>query len=293
MASAACSQASGTCMQWGRAAFVCWKMYRLQQELKTIMSDSHRGHVVPDTCTRVLKYWFLTWGKGCRETKDRRIFDTGTGIYGYEIGEISIISIMNVDGDQLPADEFCVVKIGMTNTLKGGFSKRIDSELNEIRDKWRGGSIVTGAERSMFLISERGASSFEQTVIATLGTNIGRWSVDKKKSETAISAICNSKGSLTADMVITKNSGRLKVKDGWGTWLVGKNGQTRVGPSEFVVVPKKLLKVLYDSYRAHPGKLSVEILKEAVLKFNMPQVKEVHIDLTHKQSSIGPLVLKR
>lgn len=210
----------------------------------------------------------------------------GSGVYCYELPELCVCEVTAEDGGSLLCNEYVVVKIGKTEASAGGYLKRLNAELADVR-KWRHALSTPLQERVVFLLAGEGACGFERSVIAHVGSNVGRASVDRERSAATLEHMLRAEPSQTMDAFLFKKRWNLKVRDGWRVWLSRHGQPPRTGPTEFAVVHRDVVRAL----RAKVEFRDLDSVKSLARAHAGPRLRSVTVDFADAAASLGPLCL--
>ena len=161
--------------------------------------------------------WSTANDPGISSARDRgaskeHVLCHGSGVYCYLLPELQVVEITAVDGSSQLCNEYVVLKVGKTEVYSGGFLKRIERELQDVRGWWCHDTIPL-SKRLVFLLSGAGVSGFEMPVISHIGTNVGRASVDCDRSMPTLQRVLAADSSNTWSNILFKERRNLKVGD--------------------------------------------------------------------------------
>ena len=210
----------------------------------------------------------------------------GSGVYCYELPELCVCQVTAEDGGSLLCNEYVVVKIGKTEVSGGGYLKRLNAELADVR-KWRHALSTPLQERVVFLLTGEGACGFERSVIAHMGTNVGRASVDRERSAATLAHMLRAEPGQTIDAFLFKKRWNLKVCDGWRVWLSRHGQPPRTGPTEFAVVHRDVVRALREKIEFR----DLDSVKALARAHACPRLRSVTVDFADAAASLGPLCL--
>ena len=212
----------------------------------------------------------------------------GSGVYCYLLPELQVVEITAVDGSSQLCNEYVVLKVGKTEVYSGGFLKRIERELQDVRGWWCHDTIPL-SKRLVFLLSGAGVSGFEMPVISHIGTNVGRASVDCDRSMPTLQRVLAADSSNTWSNILFKERRNLKVGHGWRLWL-SRDGKTpRIGPTELVVVHRDAVAALRREFAASPAAFDMATFLRVMHAQPAPAIRAVSIDFVNPDASLGPL----
>ena len=223
------------------------------------------------------------------QTKRVRLLTTASGVYCYELPELAVLAAVAVDGGSELANEYCVLKIGMTQCARGGFLNRLRGEMRNI-ENWRDSTKRELEQRLVFLLTGDGACGHERRVLEGLGVRIGVASIDRAASAAALQGLAVSEQGASVEDALFTNTSRLKVQKGWRLWLSDSTPRCTVGPSEFVVVHRTVVAHLRRQYAARPGALHIDAVLACAAELSGPPLCHVELDFARAERSLGKLV---
>ena len=232
---------------------------------------------------------FRTWRKLWARAKRVHLLTTASGLYCYELPELAVIAATAADGASELANEYCVLKVGMTQCAGGGFLNRLRTEMRDI-EHWRDSAKLGLEQRLVFLLTGDGACGHERRVLGGLGVRIGVAPVDRVASAATLRALAVAEPGAGVEDALFNNPSRLKVQNGWRLWLSGRTRRCAVGPSEFLVVHRAVVARLRRKYTARPGRLHVESVLACAAELRGARLRCLDVDFVHHERSLGKLV---
>jgi hypothetical protein len=262
------SAAGGAVQKWQRVAHLVFALH------------AALAHVL-----RAFRSWRKLWARAKRV----HLLTTASGLYCYELPELAVITATAADGASELANEYRVLKVGMTQCAGGGFLNRLRTEMRDI-EHWRDSAKLGLEQRLVFLLTGDGACGHERRVLQGLGVRIGVAPVDRVASAATLQALAVAEPGAGVEDALFNNPSRLKVQNGWRLWLSGRTRRCAVGPSEFLVVHRAVVARLRREYTARPGQLHVESVLACAAELRGARLRCLDVNFVHPERSLGKLV---